>query len=340
MVDMDSLAVRFTGKDRVEVSREAVRSPGPGEVLVRARKSLISSGTECICLGRLFEAGSHWDDWVRYPFAPGYSMVGEIVECGPDVGDLVPGMRVTAETSHQQYATAPAIKDVFPIPDSVSDEDAAWFNIAITVQNAVRRSLAVLGEAVVVIGLGLLGQLAVQYLRLLGPRALIVIDPARTRLAMAEAHGATLALPLTVEQARAEVFHLTDEEGADVVFDVTGSAPVFSAALGLLRRFGRLIVLGDTGAPTTQHLTRDVITRGLSIIGTHANNPPLVATEHAPWSRDRMASLFFTYLARGDMRVGDLVTHRYSPLDAPEAYATLCRDRSEAMAVIFDWDQL
>jgi len=58
---MESLCIYFTGKDRVELVRESVPPVGPGQVLVRARKSLNSTGTECICLGRLFEEGTHWD---------------------------------------------------------------------------------------------------------------------------------------------------------------------------------------------------------------------------------------------------------------------------------------
>lgn len=50
-----------------------------------------------------------------------------------------------------------------------------------------------------------------------------------------------------------------------------------------------------------------------------------------------MVELFFTYLQRGDMRVSDLITHRYSPQMAPESYRMLQTDRSEAMGVLFDW---
>ena len=53
-----------------------------------------------------------------------------------------------------------------------------------------------------------------------------------------------------------------------------------------------------------------------------------------------MAELFFTYLLRRDMRVSDLVTHCYSPLDASEAYRVLREERMTAMGVLFDWTQL
>jgi threonine dehydrogenase-like Zn-dependent dehydrogenase len=51
-----------------------------------------------------------------------------------------------------------------------------------------------------------------------------------------------------------------------------------------------------------------------------------------------MVELFFTYLQRGDMRVSDLVTHRYAPEEAPQAYRMLQEQRASAMGVLFDWD--
>ena len=65
---MLSHTIVFSGKDQVEFVKEPVRDPGSGEVLLRARKTLISTGTESICLSRLFEPGSHWHRWVTYPF--------------------------------------------------------------------------------------------------------------------------------------------------------------------------------------------------------------------------------------------------------------------------------
>jgi threonine dehydrogenase-like Zn-dependent dehydrogenase len=208
------------------------------------------------------------------------------------------------------------------------------------VQNGVRCAEQKLGETVVIIGLGLLGQLAVQYVRLLGAKLVIAIDLTERRLEMASAHGATVTLAMGVEEAREHVLRLTEGIGADVVYDVTGAAPVFSSALTLLRRFGRLVLLGDTGDPAQQHLTSDLITKGLSVIGAHDSNPPASSTDHAYWSKRRMVELFFTYLARGEMRVADLVTHCFSPLEAEEAYRLLREERASAMGVMFDWTQL
>ena len=129
---------------------------------------------------------------------------------------------------------------------------------------------------------------------------------------MARAGGATHVINAGAAEARDEVLRLTDGLGADVVYDVTGAASVFPAALRLLRRFGRLVLLGDAGAPSEQRLTGDVVTRGLHVIGAHDSNPPAESGDHAYWSSGRMYELFFTYLQRGNMAS----TLDYPPLRA------------------------
>ncbi len=339
---------------------ESVPDPGPNEVLIRARKTLISTGTERTCLSRSFAPGTHWDHWVHYPFHPGYSMVGEVVAMGNNVRGVHEGEVFAVRERHQEYAIvatqdgilrnghlaepnrhfAAPPKDIYPLPANLAEDEAVWFTLATLVQNGVRRAEHKLGETVVIIGAGLLGQLVIQYMHLLGARHVIAIDRNEPRLEMARKHGATTTFAMDVAEARERILALTDNIGADVVYDVTGNARVFSVALILLRRFGRLIVLGDTGAPSAQYLTGDVVTRGLFIIGTHDSEPPAVSTDHVAWGRDRMVELFFTYLQYGAMHVSDLVTHRYSPLDAPAAYRMLTEKRDNAMGVIFDWTQL
>src|SRR4051794_1490295 len=102
---------------------------------------------------------------------------------------------------------------------------------------------------------------------------------------MARSHGATTTLAMGAADARDDVLRLTEGLGLTAIYDVSGASAVLPAALRLLRRFGRLVLLGDTGTPTDQRLTSDVITKGLRIIGAHDNNPPAESSEHAYWSR-------------------------------------------------------
>ena len=157
------------------------------------------------------------------------------------------------------------------------------------------------------------------------------------RLETAKAHGATHTLATDVAGARSEIEQITAGRMLDVVFDITGHPPVLAPAIQLLRRLGRVVLLGDTPNPTQQHLGPGVVSNSISILGIHATAMPDQSSDFSPWSAHEMAALFFDYLLQGRMRVSDLVTHRHSPLDAPQVYENLRRDRSTALGVIFDW---
>src|SRR5260370_8273913 len=114
-LSMQSRNIVFTGKDEVILSTEQVREPGLGEVLIKARKTLISTGTEGICLSRLFAPGSHWDRWVKYPFYPGYSMVGQAVAVGENVQEIHQGDRFALREPPKDFTTQSAT-DLSPFP--------------------------------------------------------------------------------------------------------------------------------------------------------------------------------------------------------------------------------
>jgi 2-desacetyl-2-hydroxyethyl bacteriochlorophyllide A dehydrogenase len=335
----DSINVRFTERGCVEVVRESVDPVSDGHLLVAAICSLISTGTELTALHGTYDPGTHWDSWVSYPFRPGYSLVGRVVEAGAGCEDIALGTRIVARAPHQQYFNLPR-DDAVIVPDAISDEDAAWYAMSTISQNGVRRASPQLGDSVLVVGLGLLGQLVVQYSCLLGARDVVAVDTAPVRLEMATKHGATVALESTAADVRDAVMDLTDGVGADLVYDVTGAAPVLPSALGLVRRFGKLLLLGDSGRPGQQNLTGDLVTRGISLIGAHDSNPPTVPSDHTPWSNPTMGRLFFSYLQRGRMRVSDLVTHRVDAARAEDAYQLLTTTRETAMGVILRWPQL
>jgi 2-desacetyl-2-hydroxyethyl bacteriochlorophyllide A dehydrogenase len=331
-----SVYIVFPEPNRIEVHEETVAPPKEGEVLCAAEKSLISIGTESFCLRGVFDPGTNWAAWVKYPFRPGYSMTARVVAVGKGVTGLKEGDRIATWIEHQQYFKLQP-KQAYRVPDGVSAEEATWAVLACTTQLGVRRSQLQFGETVGVVGLGMLGQLVTQYLAVAGARRIIAIDPAQTRLDIARAHGATHTLPLDVASARPEIEQITGGRMLDVVFDITGHPPVLAPAIQLLRRLGRVVLLGDTPTPTQQHLGPGVVSNSIAILGIHATARPDHASDFSPWSAQEMAALFFDYLLQGRMRVSDLITHRHSPLDAPQVYQGLQRDRLAAIGVIFDW---
>src|SRR4051794_16220277 len=184
---MKRKSIIFTGKDQVQViDEDAPPPPGAGEIAVHTTRTLISTGTEGIVLGRKFSPGTHWDTWVKYPFRPGYSHVGRVTAVGDAVEEFRVGDRVTSRAGHSSRANVKAIHAV-RIPDAVSDDDASWTALGKIAQVGVRAAEHRIGDTVAVIGLGLVGQLVTQYVRLMGASEIIAIDPAEMRLKMAAA---------------------------------------------------------------------------------------------------------------------------------------------------------
>ena len=99
--EMQSANIVLTGRQQVELNREEVPAVPRGGVLVRTRTSLISTGTECSCYRSEREDGSHWDDWVTYPFYLGYSNAGQVEAIGEGTEGFEIGDRVFSTSNHR-----------------------------------------------------------------------------------------------------------------------------------------------------------------------------------------------------------------------------------------------
>lgn len=336
---MKTVNIIFEEKEKVSLVESEVQSPQAHEILCAAQKSLLSTGTETLCLRGVFDSRTGWDNWVKYPFRPGYSMSAKVIAVGESVEGIKPGNRVAVPYPHCRYFIVNA-QNAYVLPDFIDDEQAMWMALACTTQLGVRRANLELGENVGVIGLGLLGQLVVQYLKVAGARHIYCIDPSQERLDFASKNGATHTLPMNAQDAIEEVGRMTNGKKLDVVFDITGHPSVLAPATQLVRKLGRVILLGDSTTPSQQVLGPRVVADSVSILGIHGNMFPKEETVFNPWTRKEMTSLFFDYLQQGRMNVSDLITHRFSPLEAASVYEGLCKDRSTAMGVIFDWTGL
>ena len=344
---MKSQGIIFPRANQIEMRTEEITPPGEGEVLCAAEKSLISIGTETFCLRGEFEEGTNWKDWVQYPFEPGYSMAGRVIEVGPGVDSLQVGDRVAVVVQHKQFFKVRVQASYgrpagafYKLPEKISPEEGCWMLLAVTTQLGVRRAELKMGESVGVVGLGILGQLVVQYLALSGARKIIAIDPVRSRVDIALAHGATHGLAMDAGKALNEVQAVTGGKLLDAVFEITGHPAVLPLTFPMLRRLGRVVLLGDTPLPSQQHLGPGVVSNSLAILGIHGSMSPEYASEYQPWTQNEMTALFYDYLLQGRMNVKDLITCQISPLEAPKTYQQLLSDRSGQIGIILDWAAL
>ena len=330
---MKTVTVVFPEKDRVEVQQVEVAEVRANQVKMVTHRSLISAGTERKCLQQGFSPGGAWEEWVQYPFNAGYCAAGEVVEVGAEISGVAVGERLVGFGEHRKHTVVDA-DHMVKIPDDVSYEEAAWFPLAAVVQYGFRHAKLELGEIVVVVGLGMLGQLCVRYARLAGASEVIAIDPAKGRRELAQKGGATHGLAGGAADAIDAVRDITAGKMADVLYEAAGDAEVFAPCQRLLGNFGRLVSLGDTGHPERQTMTEGFSTRNLTLIGANNDIAPLTA-----WPHPRSGVVFMKMLQRGDINVKDLITHRFPVHRAAEAYELLLGNREEALGVIFTYDE-
>lgn len=334
---MKSLDVVFPEARSVAVVSSEVPGPGKGQVRCRARTSLVSTGTESFCLDGVFDPDTFWEEWVEYPFAPGYSMTSEVIDVGPGVTQVSAGDRVATSTPHSSVFLVPAAECRL-VPHGISDDQACWTSLACTTQLGVRRAALELGESVAVVGLGPLGQLVVRYLALSGARRIVAIDTTMSRLDLAVAGGATHAIEADAASALDHVRDLTDGRLLDAAFDITGHPAVLAPTTRLVHPLGRVVLLGDTPTPSRQVLGPRIVGDSVAVLGVHASSAPEIATLRDPWSEAAMADLFFHLVESQRMDVDSLTTHRFTPDRSAELYEALRRDRSDFLGVFLDWD--
>jgi 2-desacetyl-2-hydroxyethyl bacteriochlorophyllide A dehydrogenase len=304
-------------------------------LLVEATCSLVSTGTEMICYHGSCDPGTHWAGFSHFPHRPGYSLVGRVAEVGEGLEGWQVGERVICTANHRSHVILqPAHVWGRGVPDEITDEQAAWAVLGVITQTGVRMAEHVMGDSAVVIGLGPLGQLVAQYLRILGLEEILVVDPVQARLDLALGHGATAAFCGRSNDCQDFVREHTQGRLADVAYDVTGHWAVLPTALPLARDHGKLVLLGDSPHPSQQVLTADVVSRQVRIIGSRSSWLPPAETR---WTPQRMTDLFLTYVRRGQMQVDDLTTHRVRPEEAAQVYAMLAENRTGTLGVLFDW---
>ncbi len=322
--------IRFTGKQKLEINTsEKVQILAPNEIRVRAVCSLMSTGTENIVYNQIYDKGSHWDRFATYPFRPGYSMIGDVTEIGSKVTTRAVGDRVALRLGHKSEHIVNAA-DSIPVPKTIDPEHAAWFGLAKITYVGAKAASYTLGQRVLIIGAGPIGQMSTRWAKAAGAKTIVVVDPEQNRLSQAKQGGAHFCIAQPLAQAGAAILKCFDNVEPDVVMDTTGVASVFQEALKFCKPHGKVVIMGDTGSPTSQHLSSDVMSKGLNIVAAHDSH---IKTQE-PFE------VFFAMLEDGRMDVSTLNTHYFNLDDGQKAYETVNKERGKTMGVVFTYEEL
>lgn len=326
----------FRAPKVVEMEDRPRPVPGEEEVLIRTRCTLISTGTELSILNAEYPPDSYWASYGQLPFDPGYDNIGDVIEVGPGVDGSLIGRRVGSYGNHARYVVWKA-DDLRIINRDIPDEEAVFFTLGEICMNAVRRPDVRWGEAVVVYGLGMLGQFTVQFCRLCGAKPVFAVDTAEQRLGFLPKDGSVIPINPTKQDVVSIVEDATRGRMADVVFEVTGNENVLLSEFAPLRKQGRFVVLGCPRGKVPFDFHDLCNMPSYTIMGVHNMSHPQCATLDNPWTNLRHAEFFFDLVADGEVSVEPLITHRAHYTEALGFYDMLMKDRAQAMGVVLDW---
>jgi 2-desacetyl-2-hydroxyethyl bacteriochlorophyllide A dehydrogenase len=315
--------------------------PEPHQVVVKAACSLISAGTELAIYG-----GSHIGftipnppEWLKFPIGQGYALTGTVTAVGSEVESLAVGDRVLVAARHGDWAVCDVRTTVIRrLPESVSMEAGALARLGGISLVGVRQGAVALGEAVVVVGLGLIGQFAARLSYLSGARPVIGVDLLTRRAAVAATSG-VLGLCADVADVSQRVREITGGRMAEVVIEATGNPEALPAALDLAAEGGRVVLLGSLRGKVEIDAYSTVHRMGVSLVGAHDRLSAYPYTPRDPWVRDRNLDLVLDLFADGSLKSDGLISHRIQPDDIQEAYETLLARPADHLGVLIKWGE-
>ena len=331
--------VCFEKKEYAVLRREPLDATlKAGQVLVKADYDLLSAGTE---LANYHEMPNTGTTGGRYPFCPGYSVSGHVVEVGEGVTKVAVGDNVVVHWSGHRSWFVASQDDLYKIPEGVDQKIAAFAHLASFPLLGVRKLQIQLGEAVMIAGQGLLGVLAAQMARMSGACPVLVSDFSPERRALALQLGADAALDPGDPDFIKNVRDLTDGHGPECVVEVTGFIPALQQALEYIAWQGRISLLGCTRiSDQTIDFYKYVHSRGVSLIGCHTRTRPHVESRPGQWTEFDDYRTFFRLVKSRLLQVEPIIHRVVSPLDTTEVYAQLGQSKNPPLGVLFDWREV
>lgn len=365
-------------KGKAIVSDVPAPSVGIGEVLVRVHTSCLSVGTEMssvrsssvplwkkalkqpekvattLKLVSTLGFSRTWsllEEKIEAAHPTGYSATGTVISVGSDIHDIAIGDRVACAGAqcahHAEFIRVPRNLCV-NLPEFLSWESASTVTLGSIAMQGVRRAEPTLGESFVIIGLGILGQLTSQLLKINGCRT-IGIDVDRNRIDLALSLGMNLGLCPDDEDSIDQVARLTDGAGADgvIITAATPSNSVVSTAFKICRKKGRVILVGDVGL----NLNRaDFYVKEIDFLISSSYGPgrydhryeeqgldyPL---PYVRWTENRNMTEYLRLLAEKRLQVEKLISSRYPIDQAEQAYASLTEATKKPMMVLLTYPE-
>ena len=237
----------------------------------------------------------------KIPVILGHEFAGEIVEVGGDVLNLKVGDRVVSDPNEpcracdwcrsarstfcETMAAYGVLQDggfagycvvgekgAYRVPEGLGYTSAAFAEPVACALHAIDRAAIRVGETVVIIGGGPMGQILLQLAKSAGANKLIMVTRSAWKLELAAGFGATDTVSATEDDVHGKILDLTRGMGADVVIEAVGAPRTIELGITLAKKSGRVIIFGFAPQDAkASFIPFDVLSRELSILGAWVN---------------------------------------------------------------------
>ncbi len=317
-------AVVFPEPNRVEIQSFSLPSLESNEILVKTEYSGVSQGTEIWAFtGKRPE--------LQFPTVPGYQTIGKIAEVGNATTGFKVGQRVMVNTSRLPksfpetwmgaHSSHIITKEAIIVPDECDPVGAAISALPAVSLRGIKMIDVRIGDVVVVIGQGLIGQFSAQLAKLRGA-IVIATDVISERLTLSKANSADLTVNVKEQNLQKFVASLCPK-GVDAVIETTGRSDQFATCVDLLRWEGQLLLQGWYSQPVT-----------FDFHATHMKKPRVAITCGFDFA-DTATCLHL--LRHQKLKLRELVSHLLPIEEAPGIYPRLVKNDPSLMGVVFDW---
>jgi len=358
---------------QIEIADVPCPKPRPGHLLIQTSRTLISSGTERTIVefgqaGLIAKARAQ-PEKVRQvltkiktdgllptietvfsrldePMPLGYCNAGRVVEVGRGVEGFAVGDRVASNGRHAEVVCVPSTLAA-RIPDPVDDDSASFTVLGSIALHGIRLLEPTLGERFVVVGLGLLGQIAIQLLRAHGCNVLGVdVNTARCELARSFGCEVCCAGQGADPVAAAEAFSKARGVDGVLITASTKSDATIKQATQMCRKRGRIVLVGVIGLNLSRN---DFYLKELSFRvscsygpgrydATYEDKTQDYPESYVRWTVARNFEAVLDAMAHERLSVAPLISHRVEHADASRAYQ-LVLDDPEALGVVMTYPQ-
>lgn len=339
----------FAGPKRIKFEEYDEPELKPNEIRIKTLFSGISHGTEMtLYRGINPNFDFRWDRDLqlyktgkgrKYPIEPGGESVGEVVEVGKDVkriktGDIIAAMEHHGWGHRTSHILSEDIAKDQKMPSQLDPILGVFYLLGATALNGVLDSQVNIGETVGVFGMGTMGQIATQLLKISGANV-IAIDQLNNRLNLVKELGADIIINALKENVGEQIKEITNGRGADICIETSGSYEALQEAIRSCAYSSKVIAISFyQGLANNLHLGKEFHRNRINILCSQIRevNPCL---RHR-WNYNRLVATVTNLLLKKKLKLNKLITHKIKFKEAQKAFNLIDEHPEKIVQVVLD----